>query len=104
MYELFVLFLEPRGEATVARETQPATPAWGVGMCTLLEEEGHLGKSLCARIRLHGAVWDWRRPDRPSLYLFRPGGRLDVIPTKNTGCTHHSRWKSSVFVEHLVQV
>ena len=38
------------------------------------------------------------------LYLFRPGGRPDVVPTKNPGCLHHSRWRPSVFVEHFAQV
>ena len=59
--------------------------------------------ALCTRLLARGSVGlaSGRQARWP--YQFRPGGRPDIVPAENPGCLHHSRWKSSVFVEYLIQ-
>ena len=60
---------------------------------------------LYARTCSRRPVWDWtpagghggRRP-------LCPAGRPESLPTKTPGCRHQSRWRSSLFVEHLAHV
>ena len=78
--------------------------AWDVGVFTLRGGGGTWENALRTHPLARGSVGlasgRWARGP----HLFRPGGRPDVIPTKNPGCLHHSRWRSSVFVEHFAQV
>ena len=62
------------------------------------------GNALCTRLLTQGSVGlpPSRRARRP--YLFRPGGRLGVLPTKTPGCLHHSLWRLVLSVEHFAQV
>ena len=63
---------------------------WENALCTRPLARGSVGLAAGRRTR-----WS---------HLFRPGGRPDVVPTKNPGFRHHSRWGSSVFVEHFAQI
>ena len=89
---------------TLAQGARLASSAWGVGAHTLLMEKGIRGNALCTHLLTQASVGLAlsRRARWP--YLCRPGGCLGVIPTKTPGCLHHSRWRSSVFVEHFAQV
>ena len=80
------------------------TPAWCVGVYTLLVGECIWGNALCTHLLAQTSVGlaPSRRARWP--YLCRPGGRLGVLPTKTPGCLHQSRWRSSLFVEHFAQV
>ena len=82
-----------------------ATSARGIGGFTLLVEgKVSLGKCFMHTLFTQGSVGlaSSRRARWP--HLCYPEGSLDIVPTKTPGFLHHSRWRSSLFVENFAQV